>query len=49
LRHLPLALGFVAAWTYPIQSADSTMLRAFGTYFRESREPSPAEVLSCHH
>jgi len=43
LRHLPLALGFVAAWSMPIQTSDGQVLGTFGTYFRERREPSDAE------
>ena len=40
LRHLPLALGFVGAWSMPIKSPDGRVLGTFGTYFQESREPS---------
>ena len=43
LRHLPLALGFVAAWSFPIKSAGGQVLGTFGTYFREQRLPTPAE------
>jgi GAF domain-containing protein len=43
LRHLPLALGFVAAWSVPIKSAAGQVLGTFGTYFREQRYPTPAE------
>ena len=45
LRHLPLALGFVGAWSMPIVSADNgQVLGTFGTYFRESREPTSSEL-----
>jgi hypothetical protein len=44
LRHLPLALGFVGAWSHPIKSRDGKVLGTFGTYFRESREPSKLEI-----
>jgi GAF domain-containing protein len=44
LRHLPLALGFVAAWSFPIKNAKGAVLGTFGTYFRSHREPLPAEV-----
>lgn len=44
LRHLPLALGFVGAWSMPIKGSDGKILGTFGTYFRERRSPSPAEV-----
>jgi GAF domain-containing protein len=44
LRHLPTALGFIGAWSMPIKNADGKVLGTFGTYFREKREPSPAEI-----
>ena len=45
LRHLPMALGFVAAWSMPIKSAiDGRVLGTFGTYYRDLREPTPREV-----
>ncbi|GAB4094313.1 hypothetical protein GCM10028786_32410 [Flaviaesturariibacter terrae] len=44
LRHLPMALGFVAAWSYPIKDSEGTVLGTFGTYFRNNREPLPEEV-----
>jgi GAF domain-containing protein len=43
LRHLPLALGYVGAWSHPIKASDGNVLGTFGTYFREQREPTPAE------
>src|SRR5689334_10717439 len=43
LRHLPLALGFVGAWSVPIKSQDGRGLGTFGTYFRDRRTPSPEE------
>jgi GAF domain-containing protein len=43
LRHLPMALGFVGAWSMPIKSAQKTVLGTFGTYFRERRAPTSAE------
>jgi GAF domain-containing protein len=43
LRHLPLALGFVGAWSMPIKSPDGTVLGTFGTYFNQSRSPAPEE------
>jgi len=43
LRHLPLALGYVGAWSHPIKSSDGSVLGTFGTYFREQREPTAAE------
>jgi hypothetical protein len=43
LRHLPLSLGFVGAWSQPILTAAGAVLGTFGTYFRERRHPTPAE------
>lgn len=43
LRHLPLALGFLGAWSQPIKDRDGGVLGTFGTYFREHRLPTPAE------
>jgi GAF domain-containing protein len=43
LRHLPLALGYVGAWSLPIKACDGIVLGTFGTYFREQREPTEAE------
>jgi GAF domain-containing protein len=43
LRHLPLALGFVGAWSMPIKS-DAGVLGTFGTYFRDVREPTTTEM-----
>src|SRR6187200_583368 len=41
LRHLPLALGFVGAWSMPIIARDNgAVLGTFGTYYRDIREPS---------
>ena len=44
LRHLPLALGFVAAWSMPIKTAQGRVLGTFGTYFREKRTPRDTEM-----
>lgn len=43
LRHLPLALGFVGAWSMPIKSRDGRVLGTFGTYFCEHRLPTESE------
>ena len=43
LRHLPMALGFVGAWSHPVKSPQGEVLGTFGTYFRERRLPTPAE------
>lgn len=44
LRHLPLALGFLGAWSMPIKSVKGRVLGTFGTYFREEhRRPTGAE------
>jgi hypothetical protein len=52
LRHLPMTLGFVGAWSMPVKGADGRVLGTFGTYFREQREPTDAEreavrILAC--
>jgi GAF domain-containing protein len=49
LRHLPLSLGYVAAWSMPIKSADGTVLGTFGTYYRECRSPTDEEIRSVGH
>ena len=46
LRHLPLSLGFVGAWSMPIKSAGGRVLGTFGTYFRERRGPTDEEYRS---
>jgi GAF domain-containing protein len=43
LRHLPLALGFVGAWSQPILDRDGTVLGTFGTYYRSQRTPTDDE------
>lgn len=43
LRHLPLSLGFMGAWSWPIKSAEGRVLGSFGTYYPEHREPTPKE------
>lgn len=43
LRHLPMALGYLGAWSVPIKAEDGTVLGTFGTYFRAHRTPRPAE------
>lgn len=43
LRHLPLSLGFISAWSMPIKSVAGTILGTFGTYFRNSRTPTAEE------
>ena len=43
LRHLPLSLGFVGAWSMPIKN-EGVVLGTFGTYFRKQKKPSPEEI-----
>ena len=43
LRHLPLALGYVGAWSVPIKTPEGSVLGTFGTYYRERRSPTPEE------
>lgn len=44
LRHLPLALGYVGAWSMPIKTHSEKVIGTFGTYFRQHREPSAEEL-----
>jgi GAF domain-containing protein len=44
LRHLPLALGFVGAWSMPIKNQHAIVIGTFGTYLRKERKPSPEEL-----
>ncbi len=43
LKHLPLELGFKAAWSQPLFGSRGEVLGTFGTYFRECRGPSMRE------
>jgi signal transduction histidine kinase/CheY-like chemotaxis protein len=43
LKHLPLGLGFRAAWSQPLIASDGRVLGTFGTYFRDRRGPTPFE------
>ena len=43
LRHLPLALGYTAAWSTPIID-DKIVLGTFGTYFTANRRPTEQEI-----
>jgi len=45
LRHLPLALGFVGAWSMAIKSTrDGRVVGTFGTYYRDVRQPTAREL-----
>jgi GAF domain-containing protein len=43
LRHLPLALGFLGAWSQPIKDGQGRVLGTFGSYFREHRMATAGE------
>jgi GAF domain-containing protein len=43
LRHLPMALGFVGAWSMPIKSREGRILGTLGTYYRDERVPTRDE------
>ena len=43
IKHLPLGLGLLAAWSMPIVARDGRVLGTFGTYFRERRPPTALE------
>lgn len=49
LRHLPLSLGFAGAWSMPIKTSEGQVLGTFGTYFKEQREPTNAEMAAVKH
>jgi GAF domain-containing protein len=45
LRHLPLSLGYVGAWSLPIKSREEgRVLGTFGTYYRTQRKPTEEEI-----
>lgn len=44
LRHLPLALGFKGAWSFPIKDAGGKVLGTFGTYYTTKRKPTHEEM-----
>lgn len=44
LRHLPLALGYVGAWSHPIKTGNKEVIGTFGTYFRYQRNPTSEEL-----
>ena len=44
LRHLPLALGYVGAWSMPIKTGDNRVIGTFGTYYRHPHQPSSEEI-----
>jgi GAF domain-containing protein len=46
LRHLPMSLGYVGAWSFPIKAQDGHVLGTFGTYYREAREPDESEKVA---
>lgn len=46
LKHWPLSLGFVGAWSMPIKAADGKVLGTLGTYFRTQRTPTLEEIQS---
>lgn len=43
LRHLPMSLGYVGAWSFPIKGDDGRVVGTFGTYYRERRTPTDGE------
>ncbi len=45
LRHLPLSLGYVGAWSVPIKTNDKKVLGTFGTYLSHTRRPSDEELM----
>jgi GAF domain-containing protein len=49
LRHLPLSIGYVGAWSVPIKSPAGKVLGTFGTYYRDRRAPTPEERTGIPH
>jgi len=43
LKHLPIELGFSAAWSQPMLDDEGRVLGTFGTYYRENRTPTQSE------
>ncbi len=43
-REVALAAGLRACWSSPILASDGTVLGTFAMYYREPREPGPAEL-----
>lgn len=44
LRHLPLSIGYVAAWSVPIKDDHARVLGTFGVYLRNRARPTPKEL-----
>ena len=44
LRHLPLSLGYVAAWSVPIKAKDGRVMGTFAVYSRKRRQPTEDEL-----
>lgn len=43
LKHLPLSIGYVGAWSMPIKAEDGKVLGTFGTYFKKVYVPTMTE------
>lgn len=43
LKHLPLSIGYIGAWSMPIKTSSGRVLGTFGTYYRNVRNPSREE------
>lgn len=44
LRHLPMSLGYVAAWSVPIKDGNGRVLGTFGVYLRNRARPTAEEL-----
>ena len=44
LRHLPLSLGYVGAWSVPIKAPDGRVQGTFGIYLRTYHSPAKDEL-----
>ena len=43
LKHLPMALGYVGAWSVPIKTNENCVLGTIGVYLRNTKVPKDAD------
>jgi GAF domain-containing protein len=44
LKHLPLAIGYSGAWSFPVKDRQNKVLGTFGTYYKSVRTPKQDEI-----
>lgn len=49
LKHLPISLGYVGAWSVPVKDAQGKVLGTLGIYLRNKRNPKPEEIKKLEH